>query len=112
MYQKLTVLNTGVLGHGYTESLWVFSDTELVCTKPFSFMRILIRRKKTGIATITIKKAISRKKNAYFINRLQIRKIQRKKTPIILKKITKKKKITITTKQNKKPPKHPQNRTK
>lgn len=38
------------------------SDTELVCTKPFSFMRILIRRKKTGIATITIKKAISRKK--------------------------------------------------
>lgn len=51
-----------VLGHGYTESLWVFSDTELVCTKPFSFMRILIRRKKTGIATITIKKAISRKK--------------------------------------------------
>lgn len=77
-----------VLGHGYTESLWVFSDTELVCTKPFSFMRILIRRKKTGIATITIKKAISRKKNAYFINRLQIRKIQRKKTPIILKKIT------------------------
>lgn len=88
MYQKLTVLNTGVLGHGYTDSLWVFSDTELVCTKPFSFMRILIRRKKTGIATITIKKAISRKKNAYFINRLQIRKIQRKKTPIILKKIT------------------------
>lgn len=92
MYQKLTVFNSGVLGHGYTESLWVFSDTELVCTKPFSFMRILIRRKKTGIATITIKKAISRKKNAYFINRLQIRKIQRKKTPIILKKITKKKK--------------------
>lgn len=50
---------TGSRLHGITVGV---SDTELVCTKPFSFMRILIRRKKTGIATITIKKATSRKK--------------------------------------------------
>lgn len=104
-------MNTGVLGHGYTESLWVFSDTELVCTKPFSFMRILIRRKKTGIATITIKKAISRKK-CIFYKPSSNKKDSKKKNTNYFKKNNNNKKITITTKQNKKPPKHPQNRTK